>query len=424
MKHALNLIVVFAVLFSAVTPAFAQGTPYIIDSMKPIPVELRGWLNDWLAVDPPSDAPYYIVTYSKDRGVDVVVSLVGVDLASPDEEWSLDDAEKTIWIGTVVVNNSSGEVSPFSPPVTAKKAPGLMSFSLAPGGGSYVAFPFAYGMVAQYGPRGVHGSGDYGTSGMLFVDLVSGDDMGATAAPPYVYAADAGTVDYVCDDGTTVAVRTFNSTSGDYFLYAHLLDNANLEMSHAFGAGELIGSLKYGSFDPPGSNCGWAEQHAKHYHVHWGFVPANGMYQVGSCILTISSQVWQCGDKTVKIGDFLSGGGGFSTPGSSSGTSGAGATVNDPTFFDYVIAGIVTVVSRGIFDLLPSHQPFQYTYMITNIVTMFFRLLWVLVASNISLRWLFIVLLVGFSFKAVMGLAWFGAFLLKTWKSLVPILGA
>lgn len=419
MKRITSFIVLTVLLFAGVTPAIAQGVPYVIDSTRPISSELRGWLDDWLAVDPPSDAPYYIVTYTRSRGMDTLVSLVGVASA----EWSLDE-DAALWMGTVVVDEY-GEVSPFSQEqAQARKAAGLMSVRMEAGGGSYVMFPFAQGTVAQFGILGVHGEGEYGTSGMVFIDLVSGDDMGATAAPPNVYAADAGTIDYVCDDGISVAVRTYNETTDDYFLYAHLLDNANLEIDEAFGQGELIGALKYGTYTGGSPSCGSAQQHANHYHVHWGFVPAAGMYQVGSCILTLSTQVWQCGDKTVKVGDFLAGGGGYGEPGNTNNQSGTGTAVKDPTFFDYILAGIVGLVSRSIFDLLPAHQPLQYTYVVKNIAELFFRLVYVFVQSNLALRFPFLVILYALGLRAAMLVFYIPALILRVIKWLVPVFGA
>lgn len=418
----IRFLLLFVLVLANVPSVHAQGVPYIVGTTRPISAELRGWLDDWLAATPPSDAPYYIVTYWNERETDYFVSMVGVLLASPDEAWSLEDVEKTTWMGSVTVNKITGIVSPFSGPMgTGRKAPGLASMRTAAGGGSYVMFPFAQGSSAMYGPRGVHGSGDYGTSGMLFVDLVSGDDMGVTAAPPYVYAADAGEVDYVCDDGVTVAVRTHNGDTGDYFLYAHMLDNANLVEAHAFTQGELIGTLKYGTFEGGSPSCGWAEQHANHYHVHFGFVPSGGKYQIGSCILTISTQTWACGDETVRVGGYLVGGGGYTTPGNSTGTSGAGTSVNDPTFFDYVLAGVVGLVSRNIFSLLPSHQPFEYAYIAYNSVEMFFRLVFVLVQSNVSLQWVFVVLLYALTIKITMFAVSIIPLLFRAFKWLVPV---
>jgi len=422
MKRLYNILVLL-ILLVGMFPinVSAQEVPHVIRSTKPISTDLRGYLDAWLAVDAPSSVIYYIVTNTTEKAEGTRVSLVGVNLASPDEAWSFEDGAGAVWVGSVtVLSDGTVELQVLADHPSLKYA----MPSKAAGGGSYVAFPFASGRSMQFGPRGVHGEGDYGTSGMLFVDLVSGDDMGASSAPPYIYASDAGIIDYVCDDGTSVAVRTFNEDTGDYFLYAHLLDNASLEEDTEFTRGQLIGSLKYGTFDPPGTDCGWAAQADNHYHVHWGFVPAAGKFQVGSCVLTVSTQKWACGDKTVSIGGWLTGGGGFSTPGDSSGQTGAGAPVEDPTFWDYLLVGVLSVVDRGIFKLLPEHNSFELFYVIMNVLTIMLKIVRVLVFQNISLYPLIVVFGIAFTFRAVMFVVWLIAALFKAWKSLVPVLGA
>jgi len=431
MKRFLILVLL---VFLVAAPVQAQGeTPYIIRTMKPISTELRGDLNDWLATSPPSDAQYYIVTYFKVRSSNTLVSLVGVNLAAPDAPWSFEDGGVT-WMGSVSVNNTSGQVAPFLQP-QAHGAAHLAAPSLAPGGGSYVAFPFAAGSAAQYGPKGVHSAG-YGTSGLVAVDLVGGDNLGASSMPPYTYASDVGTVDYVCDDGTSVAIRTYNSTTGDYFLYAHMLNNANLEVDHDFAQGELLDSLKYGSFGAPDTGCGYADQGASTYHVHWAFVPASGKFQAGSCVLTVSTQNWQCGSTLVHTGSTLTGGGGvgggssisgYSTGGGLAGSGGysssgysSGGALRDPTFWDYLLTFVATIIN-AIIAPLPSHHPFQYTYMLFNMVEMVFRLAFVLVASNINLAPLFIVAGIGIGIKAIFGIVDLVLMFFRAIKQLVPV---
>jgi hypothetical protein len=417
-RFSFLMLLIFVVAFPL--SAQAQGTaPYVLRSMKPISAELRGYINDWLSVSPPSDAQYYIVTYFKNKGSVTLVSLAGVNLATPESPWSLEDGG-AVWLGSISVDNTTGQVSPFLEP-QAHGAAHLAAPSLAAGGGSYVSFPFAAGTAAQYGPKGVHGSGDYGTSGMVAVDLVGGDNMGASSMPPAVYASDAGTVDYVCDDGVNVAVRTHNSSTGDYFLYAHMLNNSNLETGHDFGQGEFIGALKYGTFGTPGTGCGYADQGATQYHVHWMFVPASGKFQAEGCVLTISTQVWQCGDTTVRTGGSLTGGtgsGGLGTAGSHEGSG--GVVVRDPTFWDYILAGFTAIIN-AIIAPLPSHSPFAYTYMLFNTVEIVFRLAWVLVASNINLGPLFVVAGISISIKILFGTVDVVLMIFRAVKQLVPV---
>lgn len=396
--------------FMAIPAARAQDPyPYVIRSTRPISEDLREALDNWLANTPPSSAPYYIVTNTSMQGNVMRVSLVGVTIESPDAPWSFEDGDHTVWLGSVSV--SEDWVVTYQPPVT--NAAKVAAPSFANGGGAYLVFPFAGGTSAMYGPRGVHNAG-YGTTGMVAVDLVSGDDMGATAAPPYVMASDAGTIDYVCDDGTSVAVRTHNATTGDYFVYAHMENNANLNEGISFDQGETVGSLVYGSFE---DDCGWAEQSSNHYHLHWAIAPAGGQYQVGVCTLGIPSQAWQCGDDAVRVGGFLIGGGGYVGDGNDGGSSGAtGTAVTDPTFWDYFLTGALSIIDQGIIKLLPSHQPFQYTYMVFNMVSLTLRLVWVFAASNVSFVWLWRVIILGFYIKAFFFTIWAGAAIFRTIK--------
>lgn len=413
MKKLLSLIIVLAWLAVSFPVQAQSETPYVVDSTTPISSELRAALDAWLATDPPSDAMYYIVTYVQPEGAETLVSLAGVNLTSPEADWSLEEGS-WVWLGSVRVL-ADGSVEPFS--VSPSASRGLLLRPAYDGGGSYVAFPFYNS--AQYGPRGVHGSGDYGTSGMLAVDLVGGDNMGVSSMPPQAIASDDGEVDYVCDDGTSVAVRTHNSSTGDYFVYAHMLDNANLTLGHEFAQGALIGALKYGSFD---DTCGWAEQQTNHYHLHWMFTPSGGTFQAGACILTVSTQKWQCGSQTISTGQFLAGGGGYSgTPGEDDGGASA---VYDPTFWDYVLGGIIALVDSLFVSVLPEHGSSEIIYVFFNTIEMVFRLARILVFQSINIYPIIFVLGVVIAFRLLLSLVFVALVLLRAWKQLVPVIGA
>lgn len=418
-----RILLIAAIMFVMASPAFAQAEPpHVIHSTKPISAELTAFLDAWLAVSPPSSAPYYIVTYAKTKASGITqVSLAGVQFDSPElpEGWSLfEHMDSVVWLGSVSVAED-GTVTPFTEQQAGSGAAKLAIPDLPAGGGSYVAFPFMVGTGMIYGPRAVHGSGDYGTSGMLAVDLVSGDDLGASAAPPYVYASDEGTIDYICDDGLTVAVRTHNSTTDDYFLYAHLLDNAGLAISETFSRGQQLGSLKYGSFS---DDCGWADQQEDHYHVHWMFEPSGGSFQAEGCILSVSSKKWTCGNETIGTGGWLYGGGGYGS-GLDNLTGGAGGNA-EPSFWDGLILAGITIFDRGLLKLLPSHNPFDFIYAVTSTIRLVLRVAYVLSYGNLSLGPLMAAIVWGIVVNSIMSVIWFASFLLKAWKSLVPILGA
>lgn len=421
MKKLTYIFLLLFVLSFIPAQAHAQGTPVVLWSTLPMGDELREYINAWLAVDPPSDAPYYIVTNWKTKNGLSRVSLLGVSSQVEKSTWSFEEnGNSIVWMGSVKVD-SAGTVE-----LISKPTPQAMNRMSAPpptvpgaGGGTYVAFPFQAGKAMIYGPRAVHGSGDYGTNGMLAVDLVSGDDLGPGAAPPYVYASDAGTIDYVCADATNVAVRTYNASTGDYFVYAHLQDNENLIEGTAFTRGQLIGSLVYGTFD---DNCGWAQQQEDHYHLHWMFVPSNNAYQAEGCILSISTKKWTCGTETIGTGGWLKGGGGSGTGlDDVTGSSGAYASLG---FWDYFLNGLLQVFSVTLLANMPTHQEVEYLYTITNTISLVIKIAYVLLRSNINIIPMILVLFVGFQFQLFMFLVWFLSSLLKAWKSLVPILGA
>ncbi|RIK30554.1 MAG: hypothetical protein DCC56_09535 [Anaerolineae bacterium] len=397
-----KILIVFFVLALAllvVPPVRAQETtPYVIRSTQPISDELKAHLDAWLATDAPSSAPYYIVTYVDALPDSWVVSLAGVNLESPDDDWLLEDGT-TVWIGSVYVA-LNGEVTSFTLGRGMNKAP-MKVFalpSLAPGGGSYVAFPFQAGTGMIYGVRAVHGAGDYGTSGMLAVDLLSGDDLGPGAAPPYAYASDAGTIDYICDDGTTVAVRTYNASTDDYFIYAHLLDNASIAISNSFTRGQQIGSIKYGSFD---DDCGWAEQQEDHYHIHWMFEPANGAFQAEGCILRVSTKKWTCNNQEIGTGGWLIGGGGYGA-----GEDDYGYGSAEKSFWDYLVFGFVDIATNGWIKFLPTHQDFQYFYVLISTIRLMLRIMFVLVRANVNLVPIAQVVGYGIGINAFMSTIW------------------
>src|SRR4030042_5853661 len=94
---------VFILLLVAVSVpgVHAQSAPYVIRSTTPMGSELKDHLDAWLAVDAPGDALYYIVTYWKVKNGITKVSLAGVNLSGPDEPWSFEESESTVWIGSV-----------------------------------------------------------------------------------------------------------------------------------------------------------------------------------------------------------------------------------------------------------------------------------------------------------------------------------
>jgi hypothetical protein len=405
-RHILLAILLFLLLAYSSGPASAQVIPgRIVDTTYPLDTAVRDALDDWLAVSPPAPVQYYAVTYSRVDGMDTLVSLVGLDIADPDDPWTL-EGEQAVWIGSVRVRYN-GEIVPLYQPEQVNAFKVLARTIRAAGGGSYVRFPWQAGKGVMYGPRGVHAAG-YGTSGMVAVDLVGGSSIGSNIAGPGVYASDAGTVDYVCEDGTSVAIRTHNSSTGDYFIYAHLQDNANLELDHEFSAGASIGTLRYGSFD---DSCGWADQQSTNYHLHWGIVPSGGTYQAEGCIL--SDGKWHCGSNTVSPTQIL-----YHT--NAIGADDPGGSL-EVTFFDQLLLGLIQIFDRGVVKLLPEHDsPTLLIRLLANGIILTFRVAFVLLKGNFNLGPLMAMLAFAIGYKLIFGTVWIVLVVLRAIKSLVP----
>lgn len=412
------IFLLFAIALVVPSQAQAQGeTPRVIYSTKPISPELQGNLDAWLATDAPSSVPFYVVTYFKTVNSVTQVSLAGVDLSTDElpEGWNMfEDGSGVVWMGSVTVQED-GTVVPFPSASRDRGTSKLAMIAFVPpttGGGSYVAFPFQSGKAMIYGPRAVHGIGDYGTSGMVAVDLVSGDGLGAGAAPPYAYASDAGTIDYICDDGTTVAVRTHNASTGDDFIYAHLLDNASLVMSGTFSRGQLLGSIKYGSFD---DDCGWAEQRDTNYHLHWMFEPNGNTFQAEGCILNTSTQKWTCGNDEIGTGEWLRGGGGFGFGGDEFASGQA-----EPTFWDYLVYGFIDFVRGSLFAILPEHKDLEIFYSVLSSIRLVIRIAFVLMRTNVNITPVILTIGYGIAVNAAMSAIWIRGIILKVLKTNTP----
>ncbi len=394
-------------------------TPYVIDTTRAVNGDVLADVDAWLATSAPLPLPFWVITYVQVRGADTFVSLAAVDIATPTDPWHITDDNIVAWMGSVFIHaDHSVELYSDGGQSQASAAHFAMP-SFAPGGGSAYSFPWQSGGTLMYGPKGIHDAGGGGVyaAGMSAVDFVGGDDMGSGVASNRVYAVSTGTVDYVCADDTTTLVRTANAATNDYFVYAHLLTNDNLVDDHIFNKGALIGSVKYGSFD---DSCGYAEQTDKHYHLHFGFKPANGAFRLENCILQMSTEKWTCGTQTISTGQFLKGGGGVS----SGAGNDTGMSVEQPSFWDYVVTGAVSLWDRTVVQAMPTHKAIQYTYVIYSTIKLVVRIARVMIYSNLNLGWFFSIVFLGFGIKVAFGIAEFIVFLFKAWKSLVPIIGA
>jgi hypothetical protein len=365
MKNKFMLAVfLVAVLLALTVPVKAQFTAgQIVSINAPISSELRAALDAWL-VTPPAAVPYYAVTYTQQDNNGIYVSMVGLNIENPDDEWSIVGDEfgnqQVVWMDTLLVAPDGSITLPFAEPTSSasafKLAAPIYAPSVGPGGGNYVRFPWQPSKAVQFGILGAHDA-EFGLSGGVAVDFVSGDDMGSAAANDFVYASVTGSVSHICDYGDTVAVRL--SGDGDQFLYAHLLPNENLELNYTFSAGSKMGRLKHGTFT---DECGNAFQKENHWHLHWGFLMSGGKFRAEGCTMTGAGPLakWQCGDKTVKVLGFLYHYGNISAnpgdPGTIGDHTGIGGAGGGPSFWDYFLEGVTGIFSALFIKSLPEHN--------------------------------------------------------------------
>lgn len=442
MKKYLFLSLVILFIFALLTPSQAvqaqEGVASVIYTTLPVNGDLRDRVDAWLAATPPTNEIYYAITYTQQHGIDAhYVSLVALRLNSPDESWSFTGDEdsgetKVAWFGTVLVyddgsvelySTSGGETSSAFKLASAE----LPAPARGAGGGAYVRFPWQPSKAVKYGVLGVHSAGySLSATNWRAVDLVSGSDMGSGAANDQVYASVAGEVDYVCQDSDSVAIKV--SGGGDEFLYAHMLDNANLTIGHAFAAGAVIGSLKHGSFagDLVG-NCGYALQTAEHWHLHWGFKMADTHFQAEGCILTQvlsvgagdvvigTSGAWKCGNTTVNVNGLLTHYGDI--PGNDTGSQ-----YNDVNFFDYLLLGFKGVFDTLIGNTLPEHNSQAFFISpILNGVKIVFRIVNILIRGNFNLSPAMTMIALTIAFRTTIGVVMVAAGVMRIVKSIPMI---
>ena len=309
MKFIASIIILIAILASPFS-ALAQE-PGIIMAQPTIPIgsEINEAVISLLTSARPAETYLYAITYTSIYGNGWIASVVGLDnIEPPYTEWSLEDGD-AVWLGSIIIPDQ-GDPTYFDPAALAVNTAHTAKLLPGAGGGAQIYMPFAQGKQMMYGLRGVHGSGDYGTSGMLAVDLVGATNVGASIAPDDVYASAAGVIDYVCTDGISVAVRTYNSTTEDTFLYAHLVDNANLTIGYSIARGQMFATLVHGSFQ---DTCGWASQSPESYHLHWMFEPSDDYFQAEGYILDTTTGIWKQGTTSIGPLNYLTASGGNST---------------------------------------------------------------------------------------------------------------
>jgi len=433
---------IIAALLIAAMPVNAQAEPgQIVSINSPISSELRATLDTWLQ-DPPSEAVYYAVTYTQSTGNGTYVSIAGLDLDSPEEEWSLTgttstDTEgnvsvenKVLWMDTILVGEDGSISYPFQRPQASaifKNAMPIEAPLYGAGGGAYVMFPWQPAKAVQYGIAGLH-MAELGWNVGYAVDLKSGSEMGSGAASDAVYASAGGTVSYMCDFGGAIAFRI---TGADDFLYANLLSNENLQIGETFSPGEKLGTLRHGSFVDP---CASVVQTNSQWELHWGFILSSDYkFQAEGCILKGNFNpltgafisplaTWTCGNTKVKPLGFLYHYGNISAS-PENGTIGTHVLVGNgggPSFWEYLLEGATNILNILILDKLPAHDSSMNTFInaIMNGVKIVFRIVNVLIRGNLNLAPAATVILIAIGVKMALGTLTLAGYILRIIKSI------
>ncbi len=261
-------------------------------------------------------ADYFSISALRSSGDWIFISLVGLNGVGIDLKWNFLDHVN--WFGVAFLHRDSAgrwagavegtlEFSQLLVNVPDAILDGAAKQTLdpvhrparAPLAG--YSFPWSSGREMQYGTLGVHAAGFY--SGWKAVDFLSDGDTSVNHAPNSLRASESGSISYVCNDGTSVAIQINN------LLYVHLINNSNLYTGKTFNQGDEIGQLKTGSFS---NTCGYASQQSNWFHVHWGF-PDTGSFQAEDWTLSLSDGLWRRNTETRGVGSWFQAGSGSST---------------------------------------------------------------------------------------------------------------
>ena len=254
----------------------------------------------------PVEVHYFAVTDITKFEKASLVSIAG--MVDYKESWGLSDVT---WVGSAIVQYSnegaragingtkdfSQLLSQISESELSEESKSELDSSTAIQSGTtspeIPRFPWETYFNMQYGMSKVHANGFI--AGWQAVDFLSDGNTSAGHAPNKLLASLSGAIDYVCRDGTSVAIRI------DNFFYSHLIDNANLVVGKSFAQGDYIAQLKPGVFS---DTCGNANQQAGTFHVHWGF-PDLATLEVAGWVLNTTTEVWTNGSQTKNVYDWI-----------------------------------------------------------------------------------------------------------------------
>lgn len=344
------------------------------------------------------------VTDYKGEGETFIVSVAGV--ISDTETWDLQ--ENVDFLGTVVLKQEdetfTGGVqgSPSFQAIlsgldmddSTKFALDSPKQSLATGETSGIIFPWLQGYSMRYGPAGVHFCEFRAFAGAMAVDMITDGLESLGHAPKSVYAADSGTVTYICKDFNNIAVKI-----GD-FMYVHLKPSTPLYEGQRFNQGDYIGDLVSGSFESRG--CGYAEQLSWNAHVHWCFQDTNHFY-VEDWSLDVPNGTWYHQGKAYGVGTWIEAtwipglvpGGGDTSMGTPGGN-----------FWDPLVGGFASIASKPL-DVLTPHTPMELARAIGTYAAVPIRIIHTLGLLNFSIAYVCILIILALEGVRLVVTAWF-----------------
>jgi hypothetical protein len=372
------------------TPQAVIWAPGTVD----VGTDIQDAMGALLFADPPPgwQTNIYAATDATNAAGDWAISLInlaGVD--PPYTDWNFE--RNAAWAGSVTCSEvvSVWTCEYYDPP------------PLTIGGGEYgLAFPWRPGTRANYG-TGYHGTCEATLSGVgggihcgtvhipgsLAVDFLGGDNYGSNIMPAEAYAAESGTVTFVCRSTSNIGVRV----EGNYKLYyLHLSPTTSIANGDVVTAGHVIGPLVYGTFS---DDCGWGSQTSSTYHLHFAFErPASGYLEIGGCVLALSSGIFSCNGSSIGVNGYLTNTGAVSppagptiTPGGPTVTPGSGEPTNPVAggehIWDGIVSGIVSLITSVGQGLLPQHTTIGLADTVDRVYTSISDFAWLIAASQI-----------------------------------------
>lgn len=239
---------------------------------------------------------------------------------------------------------------------------------------TYLYFPFETGKSLVFGPAGVHGKTGSDTVGRAAVDFLgsSSNDLNTTA-PPIAYAAEHGSVIFVCKGAANWGIKIDGDTNT--LSYYHLLPNsAQLAEGATFEQGQQIAGLVFGDLS---DTCGYADQASNHFHLHFVF-DHEGYLNIDHCTLNIASEEFVCSDGTQGINDVLTAQ--WQLPG-----GGGAGSYSGSNFWDFIVSGITYLMFQAL-GVLPSHQAINLPANLLAITGPMLEAIYWLILTNIDMR--------------------------------------